>query len=83
MFLEIDEAGIHRLEEQLDCIAGSSLFVFEPFIWNIGLMEERYFLYYEELDWAIRSKGCFGLGYASKAMVCHKQRVTTYRLEQR
>ena len=76
-FPDLDEAGIRRVEEQLDWISGASLFVSETFVQNIGLMEERYFLYYEELDWAIRSRGRFGLGYAPQAMVYHKHGVST------
>jgi len=37
-------------------------------------MDENYFLYYEELDWAIRGKGKgYSLGYAPDAIVYHKE----------
>jgi GT2 family glycosyltransferase len=34
--------------------------------------DESYFLYYEELDWATRSKGRFDLVYAQESIVYHK-----------
>jgi len=36
-------------------------------------MNEDYFLYYEELDWAMRAKGKFLQGYAPESVVFHKQ----------
>jgi GT2 family glycosyltransferase len=35
-------------------------------------MEEDYFLYYEEADWATRGLHRFRLGYAPKSIVFHK-----------
>jgi len=42
-------------------------------------MEEKYFLYFEELDWAIRGKkeGGWQLGYAWDAIVYHKEGKST------
>ncbi len=74
---DLDEAAIHRVEDELDWICGASLFLPKRFLENVGMMEERYFLYYEELDWAFRAKGRFRLGYSPKASVYHKQGVTT------
>ena len=36
-------------------------------------MEESYFLYFEELDWAMRSKGRFLLGYSPDSIIYHKE----------
>jgi GT2 family glycosyltransferase len=35
-------------------------------------MSERYFLYYEEMDWAVRNAGRFRVGFARGAIVYHK-----------
>lgn len=35
-------------------------------------MQEDYFLYYEEIDWAMRGRQRFGLGYAPDSHVFHK-----------
>ena len=57
----------------LDFILGASLIASRAFIQTIGLMEESYFLYFEEIDWAARNKGRFSLGFAPKAVVFHKE----------
>lgn len=65
----VDEA---KIEKQLKYIMGASMYVSKAFLETVGLMQEDYFLYYEELDWAERAKGKFKLAYASKSNVYHK-----------
>jgi GT2 family glycosyltransferase len=49
------------------------MLVSTPFIRKVGLMQEDYFLYYEEADWATRgSLQDFRLGFAPKSLVFHK-----------
>jgi GT2 family glycosyltransferase len=36
-------------------------------------MTEDYFLYFEEIDWACRARGKFGLAYAHDSLVYHKE----------
>jgi hypothetical protein len=38
---------------------------------QIGLMSELYFLYFEDLEWGVRAKRQFGIGYAHRAIVVH------------
>ncbi len=57
----------------LDYINGASMFVTRHFLETVGLMEESYFLYFEELDWAMRAKGGFQLAYASDSVIYHKE----------
>lgn len=59
--------------KQLDYVMGASMLVSRKFLEEIGLMEEQYFLYYEEIDWAERAKGKFKLGYAPESIVYHKE----------
>ncbi|MFN3345026.1 MAG: glycosyltransferase family 2 protein [Chloroherpetonaceae bacterium] len=59
--------------KQLDYVMGASMLISRKFLEEIGLMEERYFLYYEEIDWAERAKGKFELGYAPESIVYHKE----------
>jgi hypothetical protein len=56
-----------------DFVNGASMFVTRQFLETVGLMEESYFLYFEELDWAMRAKGRFLLGYASDSIIYHKE----------
>jgi GT2 family glycosyltransferase len=59
---------------KLDYISGASMFFDRLFVEEVGYMDERYFLYYEELDWAIRSSR---LGYIQHyvpgARIYHKE----------
>lgn len=63
-----------QVQQQLDYILGASMMISKPCLDAIGNMEERYFLYYEEIDWAVRAKRAgYTLGYASKSIVYHKE----------
>lgn len=61
-----------RIEKKMDYVIGASMLVSQRFVREIGLMSEEYFLFYEELDWAERSRGVFSLAYAPKSIVYHK-----------
>lgn len=72
--LEVDES---RIEAQITYVVGASMFVRKGFVDAVGLMAEDYFLYFEELDWAVRGrKKGFDLAYASEAIVYHKEGVS-------
>ncbi|MGC2659110.1 MAG: hypothetical protein WA324_14215, partial [Bryobacteraceae bacterium] len=60
------------VERELAYICGASMLVSTEFIREIGLMQEDYFLYYEEADWAMRGVGRFRLGFAPQSHVFHK-----------
>jgi GT2 family glycosyltransferase len=60
-----------------DFVLGASLAVSRSFLETIGLMEESYFLYFEELDWATRNERLgtnrFTTAFADQARVWHKE----------
>jgi GT2 family glycosyltransferase len=58
---------------ELDYITGCSWLIPAEFLQTIGVMEERYFLYYEEIDWIQRSKHMYKITYAPEAVVYHKE----------
>jgi GT2 family glycosyltransferase len=60
------------VEREMTYVVGASMLVSTRFIAEIGLMEEDYFLYYEEIDWALRGRDKFVLGYAPRSFVFHK-----------
>jgi GT2 family glycosyltransferase len=62
------------VESRMDYVVGASMMVTRCFLEQVGLMTEDYFLYFEEIDWAMRgrSKG-FKLGYAPNSVVRHKE----------
>lgn len=63
---------INAIELQTDYVVGASMFVRREFVDDVGLMQEDYFLYFEELDWACRSKDKYRLGYAPGSLVYHR-----------
>lgn len=54
-FFSTRKPGSILLNEDRFYPCGASIFVSKAFIEEVGLMEERYFLYYEEPDWSIRA----------------------------
>jgi GT2 family glycosyltransferase len=51
---------------------GASMLATAAFLRDVGLMEEGYFLYYEEADWVLRARGRHGVGLAPDSIVYHK-----------
>jgi GT2 family glycosyltransferase len=51
-----DNGHYDKKKIKIDYLNGASLFVDMRMVSDIGLMNEEYFLYYEEVDWAIRAK---------------------------
>lgn len=60
------------VEARMDYLAGASMLVSRPFLRDVGLMNEEYFLYFEEPDWAVRGRGRFALSFAPDSIVYHK-----------
>ena len=59
------------LEMRLDSPSGASFYITRSCIERIGLMDERYFLLFEDLDWGYRSKRHGAIGHAHKSIVLH------------
>ncbi len=47
--------GIHEVSE-VDQVAGAFLLVRREVVQEVGLLDERFFLYYEDVDWCLRIK---------------------------
>jgi GT2 family glycosyltransferase len=62
-----------RVAQETDFVLGASLAVSRPFLETVGFMEESYFLYFEEMDWAVRNRGRFATAFAHAAIVYHKE----------
>jgi GT2 family glycosyltransferase len=61
-----------RVERWINYVVGASMFVSMRFIEDIGLLNESYFLFFEEVDWVLRSQGRYRLAYAPASIVYHK-----------
>ena len=66
----IDHAQAAR---SLDYITGCTWLLPIAFLHEVGLMEESYFLYYEEIDWTMRAGQRYGLTYAPHSVIYHKE----------
>jgi GT2 family glycosyltransferase len=64
--------AIREIESRTAYVVGASMLVTSEFIRHVGLMCDDYFLYFEEIDWAVRGKGRFSIGYAPLSRVFHK-----------
>ena len=70
---ELSEKDFAAADKHLDAIHGCSWLAPRAFLEEIGLMDERFFLYYEEIDWALRARNKFTLTYSPEAFVYHKE----------
>ena len=61
------------VEQRMAYVAGASLLVRTAFVKTVGLLCEDYFLYFEEIDWATRGRGRYGLAYARRSVIYHKE----------
>ena len=67
-----DVVDVAAVERELAYIMGASMLVSADFVQEVGPMQEDYFLYYEEADWAMRARGKFTLGFAADSHIYHK-----------
>ena len=62
---------------KLEFVVGASMLISKEFLDDIGLFCEDYFLYYEEMDLAMRAKGKYTMGCALDSVVYHKEGAST------
>jgi hypothetical protein len=72
--LAVDKPDVLR---QMAYVTGTSMLVSRAFLRDVGLMDERHFLYYEEIDWVIRAKKRYSLEFAPDSVVYHKEGAST------
>ncbi|OGC36085.1 hypothetical protein A2311_00525 [candidate division WOR-1 bacterium RIFOXYB2_FULL_48_7] len=70
-----------KLEKKINYIEGCATLVSAAYLREIGLMNEEYFLFFEEIDWAVRGRKKFRLGIAPKSLVYHKGGASIGQLE--
>lgn len=78
--LSLDEARcVSRatVEASVNYICGACVMASRRFVETVGLLDEGYFLYCEEQDWAYRAAGRFDLAYAPEALVWHHEGAST------
>ncbi len=70
---DLECIDVHAEEERMAFVYGACLLASRPFLQDIGLISEDYFLYFEELDWAMRLRPRYTLAYAPHSIVYHKE----------
>jgi len=65
--------AIRDVEQRIDYLSGCSMLLPREFLATVGLMNEAYFLYYEEIDWFTRAAGRFDLLIAGDARLYHRE----------
>ncbi len=68
------------VEREMVYVMGASMLASGRFVREIGLMQEDYFLYYEEIDWAMRGRKSFRLGFAPASHVFHKSGASSSKI---
>jgi len=64
--------------KKVDYVVGCSMLVSREFIEKVGLMDETYFAYFEEIDWCFRGrKAGFDVLYVPMAIIYHKGGAST------
>ncbi|RST74170.1 glycosyltransferase family 2 protein [Siminovitchia acidinfaciens] len=68
-----EDINRHNSIKEVDYITGCSLLIRRSVIEKIGLMDEHYFLYFEETDWNIRAKQFgFKILFNPQSIIWHK-----------
>lgn len=70
-----DPVDIERIEREMDYVNGASLFATRAYLEKAGPLDERYFLYCEDIEWCMRYEKV-RLAYAHEAVVVHAHGTT-------
>lgn len=65
-------------KKKIDYVSGCSVIITKKFIESVGLLSEDYFLYFEEIDWALRGKKFgFRIDFCYESVIYHKDGAST------
>ena len=68
-----DVADLAKIEPSMQAVSGASAYVTWDALTRVGPMDERFFLYMEDLDWGERARRLgVRLGYAPDSLVFHE-----------
>jgi N-acetylglucosaminyl-diphospho-decaprenol L-rhamnosyltransferase len=68
--------GFAKVESLISAPSGASIYVTRSLVEKIGLMNDDYFLYFEDLEWGLKAKAVGQLAYCHEARVRHQQGTT-------
>lgn len=64
---------IKNSKEEINYIAGASVFISLSTLKEVDLMDETFFLYYEDIDWSFRASKISPLAVCEESIVYHKE----------
>jgi len=71
--LDAISRGVITEPQQVHGVTGSSLLIKRAVVERIGLLDDRFFIYYEDTDWCMRArKAGYKVLYVPKAKIWHK-----------
>lgn len=74
------DSGQHNVARDVDYVIGAALAVRREVMAQIGLMDEGYFLYFEECDWCARARRAgYRVVYVPEATAVHVESITMAR----
>ena len=72
----LDEQDVGQFEampREVDFVSGCTLLVKRAVLEQVGLLDERFFAYYEEIEWCVRARQAgFKIMHAPRAHIWHK-----------
>lgn len=78
---DVDDKNWKDAEKEVDFITGCALMIKRETINKIGLLDERFFAFYEDADWCLRTKkGGYKVVYIPFGGVWHRKSVTAGKI---
>lgn len=72
--LDEQDFGQYDTEEEVDAVVGCAMLVSRDVIDQVGMLDSRFFMYYEDTDWCWRARAAsFKVVYIPKAVVWHRE----------
>ena len=68
----VDRPSREEVEAVLSYPLGAAIAFRADYVHSIGLLDERYFLYYEEADWAFSGSKLYRCAWAPDAIIAHR-----------
>jgi N-acetylglucosaminyl-diphospho-decaprenol L-rhamnosyltransferase len=68
--------NVSEIERRFSFISGASMYVTRNYVDSVGVMDDDFFVYVEDVDWCLR-RGSFQLGYAHESVVRHVHGATS------
>jgi biotin carboxyl carrier protein len=71
------DVGQYRQVSEVGCVSGCSMLVTREFLHRVGPLDERFFAYYEDVDWCLRAhRSGLSVLYVPRALVWHPDPAT-------